>query len=169
MTQKLIFLLLLAWAVPCVRAQSDTALEAAIHKTLHDSLFRNVDVSVQNSIVTLTGSVDLYQTKSAAEASVSRVRGVGLIRNQIQVAGGVVPDRKLEKSVEAAMAYSEFQQYGYLPRPGQGVLVRVQNGIVTLMGAVPGPGLASRLWAAAARTKGVRSIVDRMQVGPGSR
>jgi osmotically-inducible protein OsmY len=163
-TISFLVVLIALGVLPSVFAQNEgrpnTRLDNAVRKALHADPFRHVHASAQNGIVTLVGFVDLYQTRSNAEDRVSRVRGVQLIRNQLQVLAPVVPDRQLEKNVETAMAYSEFQQYGYLPDMHKVVSVQASNGVVTLAGVVPGRPLAARLFAAAAETKGVRAIVD---------
>lgn len=159
-----VILLAAVLAAPAALAQDGGVTQSVIRKALRGSPFRNVQVSVSDDVVTLGGSVGLYRYRSIAEDHVSRVHGVALIRNEIQIASPAISDRQLRKNVQEAMVYSEFQNYGHLPTADEAVSVEVENGVVRLSGAVSTGELASRLFAVAADTRGVKGIVDRMQV-----
>lgn len=162
--RPVLILLAAVLAGPAAFAQDVGVTQAVVQKALRGSVFKNVQISVSGDVVTLGGSVGLYLYRGIAEDKVSRVRGVGLIRDEIRIASPAISDRQLRKNLLEAMVYSQFQDYGYLPTVDEAVSVQVEDGIVRLAGAIPSRELASRLFAIAADTRGVRGIVDRMQV-----
>src|SRR5882672_1687657 len=65
--------------------QSDTNLQAEItNKALNKSKFKNVQSSVSSGIVTLTGTVDVYDAKEDADKRVHRIKGVKGVQNNIE-------------------------------------------------------------------------------------
>jgi len=153
-----------ALAVPVAFAQTnDAQLQASVRKALSSSSFKEVQVSVQNGIVTLSGSVPLFANKLTAEQKVRHVKGIGAVRDQIQVAGATVPDAQLQQKIQKAIAYD---LWGNVPVQFQAVAVQVHDGVVTLNGFTAGPIAASDTVAVVANTKGVKDIVDNIQVDP---
>jgi len=166
MKSALLFVCAAAFALPTAFAQNDSATQVAVQKALSASFFKDVHASVQNGVVTLTGSVDLYFNKVNADQRVSHVPGVSAVRDETQVVGPTIPDRKLRAKIERAIAHSAFEYYGFLPNAYQTISVQVQNGAVTLDGHVYGPIFASEVVVAVASTKGVKDLIDKLQVGP---
>lgn len=70
---------------PVCLAQGADSMAAAVAKSLRSAQYRNVQITVRGNTVTLTGSVALYSTREDAEDQVRQIRGIGTIRNEIQV------------------------------------------------------------------------------------
>lgn len=142
----------------------DNNLRAEIaNKALNKSQLKNVHADVQNGSVTLTGTVDLAEAKRQAEQRVRHVKGVEMINNQIQVAGPNIPDGELQQKVVKAVQYDRL---GYHTTPFNAISVGVQNGVVTLGGTAYGPVDADSAVSTALNIKGVKDVVDNIQVDP---
>ncbi|MFT4111490.1 BON domain-containing protein [Silvibacterium sp.] len=134
-----------------------------INKALNKSKFKDVQVSVSNGVVKLTGTVDVFDTKEDADKRVHRVKGVTGVDNEIQVAGPSVPDGELQSKLVKAIQYDRV---GYGTTPFNAIAVNVQGGVVTLSGHAYGPVDADSAVAVAANTKGVKDVVNEIQVDP---
>src|SRR5580658_9139050 len=77
------------------QAQEESTAESRLNK----KQFKDVKVSVDNGIATLTGTVDLYEYKAEAEKAIHKVKGVEAVRNHIQVSGPNVPDSELSEKL----------------------------------------------------------------------
>lgn len=113
--------------------------DASIQKDVLDQLrwepFLNaaeIGVAVKNGIVTLTGIVDTYGKKLAAENAAKKIAGVRAVAEEIQV--GISPSfRKTDTEIAAAVAtalawHTAIQE--------DKIKIRVEKGIVTLEGMV---------------------------------
>jgi len=145
---------------PCF-AQNADRVASAVEKSLNSAPYKNVQVSVRGSVVTLTGTVDLYASREAAENQIGRTPGVVAIQNEIRVAAPAIPDDELRAKVEESMAVS---LHGHnIPHS---LSINAHNGVVSLDGYVSNPQLAHDLFEAVARTTGVREIVNGIQLSP---
>jgi len=153
-------------SIPAAFAQqSDTELQASVQKALNNSSFKGVRVSVQKGEATLTGSVDLYDSKSRADKKAAHVKGIVGVRNQIEVAGPDVPDAQLQDKLVKAVSWDRV---GYRTTPFNAISVGVQNGVVTLGGYAWGPTDAASAVGLVENTKGVKDVVDNITVNPPS-
>jgi hyperosmotically inducible periplasmic protein len=158
------FALAAALGVPAAFAQNnDAQLQQSVQKALHGSEFKNVQASVQNGSVTLTGSVDVVAAKFAADQKTHHVKGIQAVNNEIQVNAPEISDAQLQAKVQKAITYD---LWGQVPVQFQAVGVQVQNGVVTLSGHAAGPVAAADAVAVAANTKGVRDLINDIQVDP---
>jgi len=153
--------------IPVAFAQSDADLTAAVQKSLSGSRFKDVQVSVQNGIATLTGTVELYDAKARADQKAHHVKGVQGVRNEIQVAvaGTEIPDAQLQEKLVKAISYDRV---GYGTTPFNSISVAVENGVATLGGYAYGPQDAASAAALVANTRGVRDVIDNITVNPPS-
>lgn len=151
--------------IPAAFAQSDADLQAAVQKSLGNSAYKNVQVSVQNGIASLTGTVDVYDDKERADKKAHHVKGVQGVRNEIQVAGTEVPDGQLQEKLLKAVSYDRV---GYGTTAFNSISVAVQNGVVTLGGYAYGPVDAASAVGLVANTKGVKDVIDNITVNPPS-
>jgi hyperosmotically inducible periplasmic protein len=95
---------LLAQAVPAAR--NDTQIQAKVEKKLAaKSQFRDVKSSTEDGIVTLTGTVDLYQRKLDAAKLARKVSDVQGVRNLISIAGQNVSDEQLAQQLAKKLTY----------------------------------------------------------------
>jgi hyperosmotically inducible protein len=141
----------------------DAKLQSEIQKKLDNKRYSGVQVSVQNGMATLSGSVDVFNDKEEADKRAHRVHGVQGVANQITVAAGDVPDQVLRDKLLKAI---EYDRVGYGTTAFNAIAVSVQNGVVTLAGHAYGPVDAGSAVAVASNTKGVRDVVDDIQVDP---
>lgn len=92
-----------------------------------------IGVSVHHGIVTLTGSVDSWSEKHAAEDAAHRVAGVLDVANEIEIRpswSGRRSDADIAEAVRGALTWNRFL-------PGQQILSTVaDHGTVTLTGTV---------------------------------
>jgi osmotically-inducible protein OsmY len=131
---------------------------------LNHKQYRNLKVTVDNGIATLTGSVDLYEYKADAEKRVRKARGVTAVRNLIEVAGPDVPDSQLQAKLVEEL---EYDQVGY-GNVFDAISVKVQNGVATLGGhALNYPARDSAL-GLASTCPGVKDVIDEIEVDPAS-
>jgi hyperosmotically inducible protein len=163
MKKLFMFVIAAALVVPAVFAQNDSQTQAAVQKALSASRFKGIQASVQNGVATLTGTVDLVATKINADQKAHHVKGVSAVRNSIEVNGAEVPDQQLQQKLMKAITYD---MVGYGTTPFDAITVQVQNGAVTLGGHAYGPVDASDAVAIVANTKGVKDVVDNIQVDP---
>ncbi|WP_158748051.1 BON domain-containing protein [Acidobacterium sp. S8] len=133
------------------------------NKALNKSKFKDVKASVENGVVTLTGTVDVYDTKADADKRAHRIKNVKGIENNIEVEGPEIPDAELQDKLVRAIQYDRV---GYGTTAFNAIGVQVQNGVVTLGGHAYGPVDADSAVAVAANTKGVKDVVNDIQVDP---
>lgn len=159
------FALAAALVAPVAFAQNDGQAQTAAQKALSGSRFKGIQVSVQNGVATLTGSTDLLDNKLAADQKVRHVKGVQAIRDEVQVNGPEMSDQQLAQTVGKKI---NSELWGNTPEPlaFQAISVQAQNGVVTLGGHAAGPVAAADAVAVASNTKGVKDVVNDIQVDP---
>ena len=148
------------------QASSDDAkVQAEIQKKLDNKRYSGVQVSVQNGMATLSGTVDVFEDKDQADRKAHHVHGVRGVANQITVATSDVPDSVLRDKLIKAI---EYDRVGYGTTAFNAISVSVENGVVTLGGHAYGPVDADSAVGVASNTKGVRDVINDIQVDPTS-
>ena len=94
------------------------------------SQFSDVKSSVEDGIVTLTGTVDLYQRKLDAAKLARKTASVQGVRNLITVAGPNIPDEQLEQKLAQKL---NFVRVGY-DNMFDYFALGVKDGVVTVEG-----------------------------------
>jgi osmotically-inducible protein OsmY len=146
------------------QSPDDVNLRAEImNKALNKSEFKGVQVDVQNGVAKLTGTVDVFDTKEDADKRVHRVKGLKAVDNEIEVAGPAVSDSELQQKLVKAI---EYDRVGYGTTPFNAISVNVQDGVVTLSGHAYGPVDADSAVGVASNMKGVRDVINDIQVDP---
>jgi len=163
MKKTLLVLLAAALSLPAAFAQNDTQVQESVQKALSSSRFKDIHATVQGGVVTLTGTADLVATKLNAEQKVRHVHGVGAIRDEVQVNGPEISDQELQQKLLKAIT-SEL--WGYVPVQFQTIAVQVHNGVAIVGGHAAGPIAASDALAVVENTKGVKDVIDDLQVDP---
>ena len=143
-------------------AQDEAKLQTEVQKKLKGSRFKGVQVSVQNSIATLTGPVQVYDDKQQAEKKASKVKGLTAVVNDIQVAAGESSDQQLQDKLRKQLAYDRVG-YG---NAFNAITVTVQSGVATLSGNALGPVAKSSALGLASHTPGIVNVIDHIQVDP---
>lgn len=141
--------------------QSDSDAQAKLNK----SQFKDVKVSVENGIATLTGTVSLYEYKKDAANRLRKAKGVTAVRNEIQVAGPGVPDSDLKAKLAEKLAYDRV---GYGTTPFNAITINVENGLVTLGGHAYSDVDKDSAVALVSTYPGVKDVVDDIEVDPTS-
>jgi hyperosmotically inducible periplasmic protein len=126
--------------------------------------FGDVKASVEDGIVTLTGTVDLYQRKLDAAKLARKAPNVQGVRNLITVAGPNVPDEQLEQKLATKLRYVRVgydNTFNYFA-------LGVKDGVVTVEGQDrTGVGRDEAL-ADIANMPGVKDVVENISVAPTS-
>ncbi len=153
----------LGFTTQCPGQGADPALQGALTKTLNKKQLRGVQGVVQGTTAVLRGSVDVFDDKEEAGKRAAHVKGIKAVDNEIQVAGPDVPDNVLEQKLAKAI---EYDRVGYGVTAFNAIAVRVQNGVVTLGGHAYGPVSADSAVGVASNTKGVKDVINEIQVDP---
>jgi len=146
-------------------ARYDNQIQTAVtQKLAKKSQFSDVRFSVEDGIVTLTGTVDLYQRKLDAAKLARKTASVQGVRNLITVAGPTVPDEQLEQKLARKVTYvregydSTFDYFA----------LGVKDGVVTIEGEDrTGVGRDEAL-ADIANMPGVKDVIANISVEPAS-
>src|SRR5271165_6370037 len=126
------------------------------------SQFRDVKASVEDGIVTLTGSVDLYQKKLDAAKLARKIANAQGVRDLITVAGPNVPDAQLEQKLATKLTYvrvgydSTFDYFA----------LGVKDGVVTVEGQDRTGVGRDEAFADIANMPGVKDVVDNISIEP---
>jgi osmotically-inducible protein OsmY len=125
-------LVLLSMTAMAATGRYDEQIQQAVSHKIHDAKkLQAVNSSVEDGIVTLTGSVNLYQDKLDAAKKIKKLANVTGVRNDIVVAGQTVPDGQLEQKLAKKLAYDRV---GYYDNTFNYLAVDVKDGVVTLTG-----------------------------------
>jgi len=128
------------------------------------SQFSDVKAATEDGIVTLTGTVDLYQRKLDAAKLARKAANVQGVRNLITVAGADVPDAQLEQKLATKLTYVRV---GY-DNTFDYFALGVKDGVVTVEGQDrTGVGRDEGL-AEIANMPGVKDVIDNVKVAPTS-
>jgi len=139
----------------------DTAIQTqAAQQLAKKTAFKSVTASVEDGIVTLTGSVDLYQQRLDAAKAIRKAENVQGVRNQIVVAGKTVSDTDLTAQLDRKLYYDRI---GY-DNVFNYVTAEVQNGVATLNGEVRLGYDRDSALALVSSTPGVKDIVNNIDV-----
>jgi len=141
----------------------DTQLQNAVtQKLASKSQYKNVKATVEDGIVTLTGTVDLYQRKLDAAKLARKTSNSQGVRNLITVAGPNVPDAQLEQKLDKKLTYvregydSTFDYFA----------IGVKDGVVTVEGQDrTGVGRDDAM-AEIANMPGVKDVIDNVSIEP---
>jgi len=150
-------------AQPVAATRYDNQIQAAVtEKLAAKGKFSNLQSNVEDGIVTLTGTVDLYQRKLDAAKLVKKTAKVQGVRNLVEVTGPNVTDAQLENELAKKLRYV---------REGYDITfdyfaLNVQDGVVTVVGEDrTGVGKDEAL-ADIANTPGVKDVIDNVSIEP---
>jgi hyperosmotically inducible periplasmic protein len=128
------------------------------------SVFRNVQASAEDGIITLTGSVDLYQQKLDAAKKVRKVADVQGVRNLITVEGKSISDADLAAELDRKLYYDRMgydNLFNY-------VTASVKDGAVTLDGVTMSYPARDSAVSLVNDMPGVKDVVNNIAVAPTS-
>jgi len=163
-TGTLASLVLLSMTAMAATGQYDQQIQQAVSQKIHEAKqLQNVSSSAEDGIVTLTGTVSLYQDKLDAAKKVKKLANVSGVRNDIVVEGETVPDNQLQQKLAKQLAYDRV---GYYDNAFNYVAVSVKDGVVTLNGDTVWDVPKDSALAIVARTPGVKDVVNDVKVLP---
>ena len=143
----------------------DSQIQSAVtEKLASKKQFRDVRANVEDGIVTLTGTVDLYQRKLDAAKLARKADHVEGVRNQITVEGPNVPDAQIEQKLAPKLAYERTgfdNTFDYFA-------IWVKDGVVTLDGAVCNGVARDQAMADISGLPGVKDVIDNVTLEPAS-
>ena len=143
----------------------DAQIQSDVTKALDNKRFKDVKVAVQNGVVTLTGTVDIYSAKEDADHKAHHRKNVKAVQNLIEVGGPTVEDVTLRNKLSEKLTYDRV---GYGTTAFNAFTIGVLNGVVTLGGVAYGPTDKDSAISLVANTPGVKDIVDNIEVAPTS-
>jgi hyperosmotically inducible periplasmic protein len=144
-------------------ARYDNPIQATVTKKLASKdKFSDVKSTVEDGIVTLTGTVDLYQTKLDAEKTARKSANVHGVRNLITVAGPNVPDAQLEQKLATKL---RFVRVGF-DNTFDYFALGVKDGVVTVEGQDRTGVGRDEAFADIANMPGVKDVVDNISIAP---
>jgi osmotically-inducible protein OsmY len=160
----LALLVLLSMTAMAATGRYDQQIQQAVsHKLQYGKKLQSVNASVEDGIVTLTGTVNLYQDKLDAGKKVKKVANVTGVRNDVAVAGETVPDGQLQQKLAKKLAYDRV---GYSDNTFNYLALSVKDGVVTLSGDTVWDVPKDSALAIVARTPGVKDVVNDVTVLP---
>jgi osmotically-inducible protein OsmY len=143
--------------------KSDSEIQQAVLREMKwDSRVEETDVGVEvdRGVVTLTGTVDNYAKRLAAQEAAHRVEGVLDVANDVTVK---LPGTTARTDTEIAQAVRQALEWD-VTVPDEELQTTVSNGTVTLEGQVP---FAFQRWEAVRAVRhlvGVQDVVDNIVV-----
>jgi len=107
----------------------------SVDRYVHFTIFDDVNASVKDGVVTLTGKVTMPYKHEDIAKRVAKISGVREVRDEI----GVLPVSQFDDQLRARIARSiygnsNFWNYGIMPNPP--IHIVVEHGRVTLTGVV---------------------------------
>jgi hyperosmotically inducible periplasmic protein len=157
-------LVLLSMSAMAATGRYDQQIQQAVSHKIHGTKqLRSVGSIVDDGIVTLTGTVGLYQDKLDAGKKIKKIANVAGVRNDIAVAGANVPDDQLQQKLAKKLAYDRV---GYYDNTFNYLAINVKNGVVTLSGDTVYDVPLDSAMAIVARTEGVKDVVNDVKVLP---
>ena len=125
--------------------------------------FQNVQASVEDGIVTLRGTVGLFQDKLDAAKKIHKDDHVAGVRNLIEVQGPVVSDAQLGEKLAKKLRYDRV---GYFDNAFNYLTLGVNDGVVTVGGETMNEVGRDSALAIVQRMPGVRDVIDEVKVSP---
>jgi osmotically-inducible protein OsmY len=150
------------FAQPSGASRYDNQIQTAVGQKLEKKHLGDVKPSVEDGIVTLNGTVNLYQRKLDAAKLARKAAKVQGVRNLITVAGPSVPDAVLEQKLDRKLSYVRV---GY-DNAFDYFALEVKDGVVTVEGQdLTGVGRDEAL-ADIANMPGVKDVVENITLEP---
>ena len=157
-------LVLLSVTAMAATGRYDEQIQQAVSQKIRDAKqLQSVSSSVEDGIVTLTGTVNLYQDKRDATKKVKKLENVTGVRDDIVVAGETVPDNQLQQKLAKKLAYDRV---GYYDNAFNYIALSVKDGVVTLTGDTLFDVPKDSALAIVARTPGVKDVINGVNVLP---
>ncbi len=156
---------------------NDAQLQQDVQKELSGKKqWKNVQVNVNDGVVTLSGTTDTYNDKMRAERKAEHAHGVSSVVNKIDVSAPNVNDDQLFNTIADRLRYDRVDE-GVIMGVNRNVqagntfnnfTVDVKNGVVTLGGNARTDADRASALAIVENTPGVKDVIDNVEVAPAS-
>jgi osmotically-inducible protein OsmY len=123
--------------------------------------FKEVTASVDDQIVTLAGTVNLYIDLINLEKKVKKIKNVEAIRNHVTVSS-TAPDAELQEKLASKLRYDRVGYGNVFNALG----LQVKDGVVTISGNVHDYPSRDSALAIAETMPGVKDVIDNIEVAP---
>ena len=141
----------------------DQQIQQDVNKVLQkDKKYSKVTATVEDGIVDLSGTVNLYATKAKLEQKVRHEDHVAGVRDEMVVAGTSMPDVQLRDELAQKLRYDRVG-FGHT---FNNLTIGVVNGVATVGGIVRTPVDKESALSAVMNTPGVKDVVDQVKVAP---
>jgi len=140
---------------------SDSEINAKVVQRLNQKkVGPDVDVKVEDGMVTLGGTVESVALKETAGSEASRIKGISSVPNNILVDAGAVSDDKiLHAASRGIRGYSFYTIF-------DNIELKSVNGQVLVSGQVTQPWRREDIGRIVASVRGVRSVENNLEVLP---
>jgi osmotically-inducible protein OsmY len=145
---------------------SDSELQRAVQAELSwepSVIASHIGVAAKSGVVTLTGHVEHYANKAAAEAAVRRVKGVKAVAEEIEVRLPFATERD-DGEIAAAAINRLMWDVAF---PPDAIKVTVEKGWVTLTGQVEWHYQQEAAEQVVGRLYGVTGVSNHISIRPG--
>jgi osmotically-inducible protein OsmY len=140
----------------------DTEIQQGVEKVLSSNpKFQDVHATVEDGIVTLTGTVKVYFDKLEAEKKLRHVKHLEGVRNHIEVST-TVPDDVLMEKLANKLRYDRI----WMGQMFNNLKLSVLNGVVTISGEVIDYPSHDSALAIVETEPGVKDVIDEIKVLP---
>ena len=142
--------------------QTDTQLHDAVQRQLDwdpEINAREIGLTASDGVITLTGFVNSYAEKLAAELTVKRVRGVRAVADDVQVR---LRDERTDPEI-AKDAVHALEAHTSVPNQ---ITVIVRHGFLTLEGTVEWMYQKAAAGSAVMYLKGVKGVSNLVRISP---
>jgi hyperosmotically inducible periplasmic protein len=144
-------------------ARYDNQIQTAVtQKLASKNQFKDVKAGVEDGIVTLTGTVDLYQRKLDVAKTARKTANVQGVRNLVTVAGSEVADAQLEQKLAQKLRYVRV---GY-DNTFDYFALGVKDGVVTVEGQDRTGVGRDEAMGEIANMPGVKDVIDNISIEP---
>jgi len=153
---------LLAAQAASLNRYDRTIQEQLVHKLAAKKDFRNVQAKVDDGIVTLTGTVELYREKLDAAKQVRKLDHAAGLRNLITVVVPAISDDELQAKLNEKLWYDRTgydNLFNYF-------ILGVHHGVVTIAGETYNDVGRESALAVVQGTPGVKDVIDSITVSP---
>lgn len=149
----------IAIAIPATQRHSqsggpyDEQIRARVQQILkREARYRNVKADVEDSVVTLTGSVELDSSRRSLVDRIRRIPRVESVENELVLDPPAMPDKELYSRVQR-----NLEDAGY-----RALTVKVHDGAVILEGMVADQQARQRVIEMVRRIEGVKEVDARL-------
>ncbi|HTW64300.1 MAG TPA: BON domain-containing protein [Bryobacteraceae bacterium] len=127
------------------------------------NVFDDLNYSINNGVVTLSGAVTQPIVKQDAQSAVKRIPGVTAVVNNIKVLPLLTSDYQIRRAeYRAIFGYSNLYRYAMGAIPS--IHIIVDNGDVTLVGVVNSQADKNVAYIRASSVPGVFSVTNNLRV-----